>query len=121
MRVVLSADMEAIAGITGVREVLGACDEHWDTGRRRMTDNVVAAAQGLLDGGADEVIVLDNHGAGAPWNIELERLPDGARGESWNVFDLPAQGIDGMLQVGYHPPAGVAGFVPHTPTCRTCA
>lgn len=114
MQVVLSADMEAIAQITDVREVVGSAPEYWQTGRARMTDDVVAAVEGLLEGGADEVVVLDNHGAGAPWNILRDRLPAGARPESWNVFDLPAHGVDAMFQVGYHPPAGVAGFVPHT-------
>lgn len=114
MRVALSADMEAISGITDVRQVVGSCPEYWETGRRAMTDDVAAAVQGLLDGGAEEVLVLDNHGAGAPWNIERERLPDGAVPCEHHVFDLPALGIDAMFQVGYHPPAGVAGFVPHT-------
>jgi hypothetical protein len=31
-----------------------------------------------------------------------------------NVFDLPRLGIDGLLLVGYHPPAEIDGFVPHT-------
>ena len=106
--------MEAIAGIRDVRATFGWCREYWVSGRQAYTRDVGAAAQGLLDAGADEVIVLDNHGAGAPWNILLEQLPDGVRGESVNVFDLPRLGIDGLLLVGYHPPAGVDGFVPHT-------
>lgn len=106
--------MEAIAGISDVRETFGWCRGYWDSGREAYTRDVVAAAQGLLDAGADEVIVLDNHGAGAPWNILLEQLPEDVRGESMNVFDLPRHDLDGLLLVGYHPPAGIDGFVPHT-------
>lgn len=106
--------MEAISAISDVRETFGWCREYWDTGRQAYTDDVVAATHGLLDAGADEVIVLDNHGAGAPWNILLEQLPEGARGENINVFELPRHDIDGLLLVGYHPPAGIDGFVPHT-------
>jgi D-aminopeptidase len=106
--------MEAIAGVSDVRETFGWCREYWESGRQAYTRDVVAAAQGLLDAGADEVIVLDNHGAGAPWNILLEQLPEGVRGESVNVFDLPRRDVDGLLLVGYHPPAGIDGFVPHT-------
>lgn len=106
--------MEAIAGVSDVRETFGWCREYWDSGRQAYTRDVVAAAQGLLDAGADEVIVLDNHGAGAPWNILLEQLPEGVRGESVNVFDLARHDVDGLLLVGYHPPAGIDGFVPHT-------
>ena len=114
MRVVLSADMEAVAHISDVREVLACRPEYWEIGRRRLTEDVVAAAAGLLDGGASEVILLDNHGSGNPWNVLLGELPSGVRAESWNVFDLPRLGVDGMLQIGYHPRAGVAGFVPHS-------
>lgn len=114
MRIALSADMEAIAGITDVRETFGWCESYWAHGRQAYTNDVVAAAQGLLEAGADEVVVLDNHGAGAPWNLFREQFPDRVRGESVNVFDLPALGIDGLLLVGYHPPAEVDGFVPHT-------
>jgi D-amino peptidase len=116
MRVVLSADMEGIAGMRSTREVLACCAEYWDSGRTAYTADVAAAAQGLLDAGATEVIVLDNHASGNPHNLLADQLPHGVREESWNVFDLPAQGIDAMLQVGYHPRGGVAGFVPHTYT-----
>ncbi len=114
MTVVLSADMEAVAQITDVRQVLACRREYWETGRRKLTQDVVAAAVGLLEGGAGEVILLDNHGSGNPWNVLVDELPAGVRCESWNVFDLPAKKTDGMLQLGYHPRAGVAGFVPHS-------
>ena len=113
-RIALSGDMEAIAGITDIRETFGWCASYWERGRQAYTDDVVAAAQGLLDAGADEVVVIDNHGGGAPWNIIREQFPDRVRGESVNVFDLPALGVDGLLLVGYHPPAQIDGFVPHT-------
>jgi D-aminopeptidase len=110
--------MEGIAGMRSARQVLACCAEYWDSGRAAYTADVAAAAQGLLDAGANEVIVLDNHASGNPHNLLLDQLPQGAREESWNVFDLPAQGIDAMLQVGYHPRTGVAGFVPHSYTPR---
>ena len=114
MRVALSGDMEGIAGMRSLRELLACCPEYWETGRAAYTADVVAAAEGLLAGGAREVVVLDNHASGNPRNLLPGRLPAGAREETCNVFDLPAQGIDAMLQVGYHPRAGVRGFVPHT-------
>jgi D-amino peptidase len=79
MRVVLSAEMESVAQITDVRDL--ACRrEYWDAGRRKLTEDVVAAATGLLEGGASEVILLDNHGSGNPWNVLMDQLPDGVRG-----------------------------------------
>ncbi len=114
MRIVLSIDMEGIAGLRGARELLACCPEYWDTGRARLTDDVLAAASGVLDGGAGEVIILDNHASGHPTNLIADHLPSGVQIASVNVFDLPRVGIDGMLQVGYHPRRSVAGFAPHT-------
>lgn len=114
MRVALSADMEAVSQIRGVREVLACCEEYWTTGRARFTADVAAAAAGLLDGGAGEVVVLDNHASGHTQNLLAADLPAGARVENWSAFELADRGVGAMLQVGYHPRAGVDGFVPHT-------
>jgi hypothetical protein len=75
---------------------------------------VAAAATGLLEGGATEVVILDNHASGSPCNLVSAMLPAGARTATWNVFDLPELGVDGMLQLGYHPRRAVPGFTPHT-------
>lgn len=114
MRIILSGDMEGISQITDPREVSAAFPQYWATGRQRYNDDVTAAAKGLIAGGATEVVVLDNHASGNPENIVQEALPDGARIESLNVFDIPSRGIDGMFQVGYHARAGIEGFLSHT-------
>lgn len=106
--------MEAIPGITDAREVLACCDGYWRRGRPRMAAHTAAAAQGLLDGGASEVVVLDNHASGNPQNVRQDELPAGARLETWSVFDLREHGVGAMLQVGYHPRCGVEGFISHT-------
>lgn len=114
MRVVLSADMEGVSQLRSVREIVAACPEYWETGKPRYEADVAAACEGLLAGGAMEVIVLDNHASGNPENIGADALPAGARLESWNVWDVPAYGVDGMFQVGYHARGGVNGFLSHT-------
>ena len=114
MRVALSADMEGISGLRDPRSILAFERSYWKEGRRLMTADVVAAAKGLLRGGADEVVVLDNHASGNPQNVIAAELPEGARLESWNVFDLAVESVDALLQVGYHARAGVAAFVSHT-------
>jgi D-amino peptidase len=112
--VVLSADMEGVSQLREAREIVAACPEYWDTGRPRYEAEVVAACEGLLAGGATEVVVLDNHASGNPANIADDALPPGARNETWNVWDLPKHGVDAMLQVGYHARGGVDGFLSHT-------
>jgi hypothetical protein len=114
MLVVLSSDMEGISRLSQAREIMAACPEYWQTGRPYYEEEVTAACEGLLAGGATEVIVLDNHASGNPANIAEDALPAGARLEMWNVWDLPEHGIDAMLQVGYHARGGVDGFLSHT-------
>lgn len=114
MRIVLSADMEGIAQLAAAEELLACCHEYWETGRQKLTDDIVAATHGLLDAGATEVVLLDNHASGNQSNVLAEQLPPAVRLATWNVFDLPDLEVDAMLQVGYHPRRGVAGFVPHT-------
>ena len=114
VRIVLSVDMEGISQIGTPRETLACRAEYWATGKPRMEAETAAAAEGLLAAGATEVIVLDNHGSGNPENVSPQCLPAGARLETWNVFDLPAHDVDGMLQVGYHARGGVDGFISHT-------
>jgi D-amino peptidase len=112
--------MEGISRLRDPRSILAFERSYWEEGRSLMTADVVAAADGLLEGGADEVVVLDNHGSGNPENVIAAELPDGARLETWNVFELAERGVDAMLQVGYHARAGVSAFVSHTyvPTLR---
>jgi D-amino peptidase len=106
--------MEAVSQLRVPPEIFACRPEYWDTGRPRLEADVVAAVEGLIQGGASEVIVLDNHGSGDPVNISAGCLPDAARLETWNVFDLPEKGVDGMFQLGYHARGGSAGFVSHT-------
>jgi D-aminopeptidase len=114
MLVVLSSDMEGISRLSQAREIMAACPEYWETGRPYYEEEVAAACEGLLTGGATEVVVLDNHASGNPANITTDALPAGARVETWNVWDLPEHGVDAMLQVGYHARGGVDGFLSHT-------
>jgi len=114
MKVVLSVDMEGISQLTDPREIFAFRPEYWHLGKHRMEADCAAAAEGLLAGGASEVIVLDNHGSGNPENVSPGCLPAGARLATWNVFDLPTRGVDAMFQLGYHARGGVDGFLSHT-------
>lgn len=114
MRVVLSVDMEGVSQLCSPMEILAARPEYWQTGKPRIEADTVAAVTGLIAGGAEEVVVLDNHGGGNPTNVSPECLPARARLETWNVFDLPGKGFDAMFQLGYHSRGGGEGFVSHT-------
>jgi D-aminopeptidase len=114
MLVALSADMEGISQLRDPHSILAFERSYWREGRRQLTADVAAAATGLLQGGAAEVVVLDNHGSGNPENLIGDELPSGARIETWNVFDLAERGVNAMLQVGYHARGGVEAYISHT-------
>ena len=113
MLVAVSVDMEGASQLRSVREIWGCLPEYWETGKPRLEADVFAACQGLLAGGASELVVLDNHG-GNTVNVSAEALPAGARLETWRDFDLRDHGVDAMFQVGYHPRGGVEGLLSHT-------
>lgn len=54
--------MEGASQLRGVREIFGCLPEYWETGKPRLEADVAAACEGLLAGGAAELVVLDNHG-----------------------------------------------------------
>jgi D-amino peptidase len=114
MLVAVSVDMEGASQLRNVREILACFPEYWATGKPGLEADVAAACEGLLAGGASELVVLDNHGSGNTFNVSQESLPDGARLEPWNVFELGERGVDAMFQVGYHARGGVNGFLSHT-------
>ena len=90
--------MEGISQLRDPYSILAFERSYWQEGRRHMTADIAAAASGLLRGGADEVVVLDNHGSGNPTNVIGTDLLAGARLETWDVFDLADRGADAMLQ-----------------------
>jgi len=113
MKIAVSVDMEGATQLRSVNEIWGCLPEYWETGKPALEADVRAACEGLLAGGASELVVLDNHGGNAV-NVSPEALPAGARLETWRDFDLHEHAIDATFQVGYHARGGVDGFLSHT-------
>ena len=63
MRILIISDMEGISGIVRWEQVIPG-KPLFEEGRRLYTEDVNAAIRGAFDGGADEVVVMDWHGAG---------------------------------------------------------
>lgn len=113
MIVAVSVDMEGASQLRGVREIWGCLPEYWETGRPRLEADVRAVCEGLLAGGASELVVLDNHG-GNTVNVSSGALPSEARLETWRDFDLRSHAVAATFQVAYHARGGVEGFLSHT-------
>ncbi|MCO5177173.1 MAG: M55 family metallopeptidase [Thermomicrobiales bacterium] len=116
MRVLVQADMEGASGVTDYRQVAAIWPEFWRSGRAAMAADAASVAQGLLDGGADEVFVYDGHWSGAT-NLDAAAMPEGvALLPEDDVFaQMRAGAFDAVFQVGRHARCGTnEGFIPHT-------
>jgi D-amino peptidase len=104
LRIYISADMEGIVGVvTG--DQLGPTGFEYQRFREFMTQEVNAAIEAALAGGADEIVVSDSHGNGE--NLLIEKLPKNITVvRSWPRPLGMMQGIDetfaGAIFIGYH-------------------
>jgi D-amino peptidase len=125
MRVLISVDMEGIAGVVD-REEIAPGGHEWNLAREYMANEASAAVRGVLEFDASaEVLVCDAH-AGYR-NIpphKLDRRARLVRGTP-RVHDMLAgidSDVDAVLLVGYHGRAGLAKSVlAHTISGKTIA
>ncbi len=109
MRVLIACDMEGISGVVQWDQV---DPKHAEYQRFRsiMTDEVNAAIDGALDGGATVVTVTDGHNHGR--NILIERLHPPARLISGSPAPLSmvhgVAEVDVAFFIGYHAKANTA-------------
>ncbi|MGE5073496.1 MAG: M55 family metallopeptidase [Anaerolineae bacterium] len=104
MKILISADMEGITGVTTWPQVTPG---HAEYGRFRslMTADVNAAVRGAFAAGATDVVVSDGHWNGS--NILVEELDPRARLNSGSPSPMSMmqgidQGVNGVLFIGYH-------------------
>lgn len=115
MRVVIVFDMEGTSHIGDFHELYPIFPEYWDRGRSKLTNDIAAAARGLVAGGATEVVVMNHHGAGeVEWpNAVPEGLPDGVHLVDWDKLAMRDK-VDAMFHVGAHARGGSQTFSSHT-------
>lgn len=114
----MSADMEGITGVVHAEELTQGTAS-WERARRWMTADVLAAAEGAMAAGAEEIVVVDGH-AGMR-NLIFDDLPVGvtahrgpAAGRVMCQVEGLDDGFDAVLLVGYHAMAGSDGILSHT-------
>src|SRR5262245_28339007 len=107
MRILISADAEGVTGVTTTTELMFG-RPHWEWMRGMMTDDVNAAVEGAVAGGATEVVVNDSH-----WtmtNVQIERLDP--RADLIKGFHKHLAMVEGVQQadavffLGYHARTG---------------
>ncbi|MDF2669934.1 MAG: D-aminopeptidase [Paenibacillus sp.] len=108
MKIYVSVDMEGIAGIISQTQIFKH-EQHYEESRRLLTNEVNAVVEGLLQAGAEEIIVKDAHSTG--FNFLLGDLhPDAmyCLGGTSIAQRFPGldSSFDGAILIGYHSMAG---------------
>jgi D-amino peptidase len=116
MRVFISADMEGVAGVVDW-EQCRAGSPSYSEGCRLLLGEVNAAVLGALDGGAEEVVVCDAHGAMA--NLPPDELAGRAGYVSGRSRpDYMMAGLDpsysAIVYLGYHGSLPLPSTLSHT-------
>jgi D-amino peptidase len=125
MRVHIISDMEGVSGIVKPEQCAGG-DPMYLEARTLYTEEINAAVRGAKAAGADEIVVMDCHGAGGGWTfnslIAEDLHPDceWVVQEDWTGYtEFLEQGCDGALFVGMHARAGSQlGNMNHTVSGR---
>jgi D-amino peptidase len=121
MRVHIISDMEGVAGI--VRgEQTQAGEDLYEEGRKLYTEEINAAVRGAKAGGAEEIVVMDHHGAGKAFSFNslvpdlLDPACEYVVQSSWTEYTgFLEEGVDACLLVGMHAMAGTPdGVLSHT-------
>ncbi|GAA0514702.1 peptide ABC transporter substrate-binding protein [Saccharopolyspora subtropica] len=116
MRILISADMEGVTGVTWTDDVVPGT-EQWQRFRKLFTGDVNACVDGLCSAGATEVLVNEAHSAQR--NLLLEELDERAvmltgRHKPLSMMQGVDSGVDGVVFLGYHAGAGQEGVLSHT-------
>ena len=116
MRVFISVDMEGVAGIATLDQILRG-GHGYPRAQALMTAEANAAIRGAFDAGGDDVVVNDSHGTmDNLLQDELDpraRLLSGSPKPSCMVQGL-TRDHDVALFVGYHAAASETGVLAHT-------
>jgi len=118
-RIIILADMDGIAGIESPSQVFPSYDQYWDDGIHQMAADVNAIGKGLVEGGIDQIGVIDAHLTSL--NLEYANLDNELELLKGSGF-IRASGLikglsdcDGVILCGHHAGGGVKdGFLPHT-------
>lgn len=116
MRVYISADIEGVAGVVAPSQGQAGHPDH-EKARVLMTHEVNALIEGLIEGGASEVLVNDSHGQMT--NLLPELMHPAAelilgKPKPMNMACGLESGFDLLCLLGHHSRAGAGGVLAHT-------
>ena len=111
MKIYIITDLEGVSGVVTFNDAgrdTNMSGPRYEAARLLLTEDVNAAVQGALDGGATDIIVNDGHGSGS--NFVMENLHPGAKYFTGcgrvSVLDGLDESTDAVILVGYHAMSG---------------
>ena len=116
MKILISTDIEGVAGVFHAEQVRAGNGEY-ERARAWMTAEANAAVQGAIAGGAEEILVNDSHGG------FRNLLPDGLDERARLVLGKPRylgmmggleEASDAVFMIGYHSRSQGRGILAHT-------
>jgi D-amino peptidase len=124
VKLLISADMEGIAGVVVGDQTLSTHPEYARF-RKLMTAEVNAAVQGALSAGAGPIVVADSHASMT--NLLIEELDPAVElisggGRPLGMMHGIEAGVDAVFLIGYHAASGTgAAVLEHTWSGRVMA
>ena len=116
MKVLISVDIEGVAGVYHAEQVRAGNPEY-ERARRLMALEASAAIAGAFDGGATEVYVNDSHGGfrNMPPDL-LDARAQVIQGKPRYLSMVAGVelGVDGVCMIGYHSRSKGRGILAHT-------
>lgn len=105
MKVWISFDMEGVAGIVDWEQCRAGSGEAYALGQRLLQDEVNAAIEGAIAGGATQIVLNDSHGRMS--NLDPARISGGAaylsgRNKPLHMMQGLDAGFDAAFFVAYH-------------------
>ncbi len=119
MRIVIQTDLEGISGVCVFQQTREMTTSYYQDARRLLMADVSAAVDGCVDGGATEVMVVDNHGGTFNFVPELmspkAKYLTGRKRPHYREMEKLYRSYDAVILLGYHAMAGTPdGILRHT-------
>jgi D-amino peptidase len=112
-RIFIVTDLEGVGGVNSAEEQLLPGQRRYDESRRLLAGEVNAAVEGVLKGGASEVVIWDGHDGSRTLSVDdihhQSRLIQGKPTPA-NYY-LEDKRFDGILFIGQHAMAGAKNGV----------
>ncbi len=119
MRIFLMTDLEGVAGVLNFTDWCLPESRYFDLAKELLTAEVNAAVEGFLAAGAQEILVVDGHGAGGINPRLLHKRAELMRGLGMGWPFLLNEGYDAVAWVGQHAKAGTAyAHLAHTQSLK---